>query len=82
MDYTDRLRFNRTGHPGMTTGGTGDVLAGICGALLCRVPAFEAACTASYINGCAGMAAGSVKGDGMIATDLLEYIPSIILGDN
>ena len=24
-----RVRFNRTGHPAMTVGGTGDVLAGI-----------------------------------------------------
>ncbi|MBN1431465.1 MAG: NAD(P)H-hydrate dehydratase [Methanomicrobiaceae archaeon] len=77
-----RVRFNRTGHPGMTTGGTGDVLAGICGALLCRLPAFESACIGTYINGCAGMAAGLERGDGMIATDLLEKIPSVILGDN
>lgn len=76
-----RVRFNRTGHPGMTTGGTGDVLAGICGALLCRLPAFDSACIASYINGRAGMAAGLEKGDGTIATDLLEKIPSVILGD-
>lgn len=76
-----RVRFNRTGHPGMTTGGTGDVLAGICGALICKIPAFEAACIASYINGCAGMAAGEAAGDGMVATDLLDRIPSVILGD-
>ncbi len=76
-----RVRFNRTGHPGMTVGGTGDVLAGVCGALLCRLPAFEAACIASYVNGCAGRVAGVETGDGMIATDLLERIPSAILGD-
>ena len=76
-----RVRFNRTGHPGMTTGGTGDVLAGICGALLCRIPAFESACIASYVNGLAGMAAGREAGDGMIATDLLDRIPRAILGE-
>jgi ADP-dependent NAD(P)H-hydrate dehydratase / NAD(P)H-hydrate epimerase len=76
-----RVRFNRTGHSGMTVGGTGDVLAGVCGALLCKLPAFEAACIGAYVNGCAGMAAGEAAGDGMVATDLLERIPSVILGD-
>ena len=49
-----RVRFNRTGDPAMTVGGTGDVLAGIAGALLCHLPAFEAACIAAYVNGKAG----------------------------
>lgn len=76
-----RVRFNRTGHSSMTTGGTGDVLAGICGALLCRLPAFETACIASYLNGCAGMATGREKGDGMIASDLLDKIPQALSGE-
>jgi NAD(P)H-hydrate epimerase len=38
-----RVRFNRTGHPAMSVGGTGDVLAGVAGAILCHIPAFEAA---------------------------------------
>jgi hydroxyethylthiazole kinase-like uncharacterized protein yjeF len=74
----DRVRFNRTGSPAMTTGGTGDVLAGIAGALMCRLPVFESACIAAYVNGTAGMAVESVRGDGMMATDLLDRIAGVL----
>jgi NAD(P)H-hydrate epimerase len=73
-----RVRFNPTGSPAMAVAGTGDVLAGVTGALLCRLPAFEAACIAAYVNGSAGMIAAQKKGDGMIASDLLEDIPSVL----
>jgi NAD(P)H-hydrate epimerase len=39
-----RVRFNQTGTPAMTTGGTGDVLAGVCTSLMVTLPAFDAAC--------------------------------------
>ncbi len=42
------------GNAGMAKGGTGDVLAGLCGAFACRNPLFLSACAASYINGKAG----------------------------
>jgi ADP-dependent NAD(P)H-hydrate dehydratase / NAD(P)H-hydrate epimerase len=70
-----QVRFNRTGTPAMSVGGTGDVLAGVCGALFCRMPAFDAACIAAYVNGRAGMAADKRLGDGMLASDLIECIP-------
>ncbi len=69
------VRFNRTGTPAMTTGGTGDLLAGVAGALLCHLPAFEAACIAAYANGRAGMRASEERGNGMLATDMPDYIP-------
>ena len=71
-----RVRFNRTGDPAMTVGGTGDVLAGICGALLCQLPAFEAACIAAYVNGKAGEFVASHRGGGMLASDLVDRIPA------
>ncbi len=71
-----RVRFNRTGTPAMAVAGTGDVLAGITAALLCRLPPFEAACVAAYVNGRAGMTASASRGDGMLASDLLERIPA------
>jgi NAD(P)H-hydrate epimerase len=74
----NRVRFNPTGSPAMAVGGTGDVLAGVTGALLCRLPAFEAACIAAYVNGSAGMIAAQERGDGMTATDLVEKIPSVL----
>lgn len=73
-----RVRFNRTGHSAMTVGGTGDVLAGIAGALLHRVPAFEAACIAAYVNGIAGQQVAAVRGEGMLASDLVDRIPAIL----
>jgi NAD(P)H-hydrate epimerase len=71
----ERVRFNRTGTPLMTVGGTGDVLAGVTGALFCHLPAFEAACLAAYVNGKAGMAVERVRAGGMLASDLVERIP-------
>ncbi|HET6581168.1 MAG TPA: NAD(P)H-hydrate dehydratase, partial [Methanoregula sp.] len=65
-----------TGDPAMTVGGTGDVLAGIAGALLCRLPAFEAACIGAYVNGRAGQAVAAERGEGMLATDLVDRIPA------
>ena len=76
----DRVRFNRTGDPAMTVGGTGDVLAGIAGGLLCHLPAFEAACIAAYVNGKAGQQVAAERGAGMLASDLVDRIPGILFG--
>jgi len=70
-----RVRFNRTGDPAMSVGGTGDVLAGACGALLCHLPAFEAACIAAYAVGRAGERVAEERGEGMLASDLVDCIP-------
>jgi NAD(P)H-hydrate epimerase len=70
--------LNRTGNPGMTVGGTGDVLAGITGSLFSRNPAFLAAACAAYINGAAGDLAFEKAGNALLATDVIEKIPEII----
>lgn len=75
-----RVRFNRTGTPAMTVGGTGDILAGLTGALFCRLPAFEAACIAGYVNGNAGARAAASRKSGMLASDLLPLIPEELFG--
>ncbi len=77
----ERVRFNRTGSPSMTVGGTGDVLAGVAGALLCHLPAFEAACIAAYVNGSAGMIVEKERGQGMLASDLIDRIPAELFGN-
>ena len=69
---------NKTGNPFMTKGGFGDTLAGICGALLARASAFDAACAAAYINGAAGDLAAKKFGEGVMASDLLDKIPDVI----
>jgi ADP-dependent NAD(P)H-hydrate dehydratase / NAD(P)H-hydrate epimerase len=66
-----------TGNPGMATAGTGDVLTGmIVGLLAQRVPAWEAACAATYFHGLAGDLASQHLGQpGMLAGDLIDQIP-------
>lgn len=72
----NRVAINKSGSPYMTKGGTGDTLAGICGALLARgAKPFDAACAAAYINGKAGSLASS---EGMLASDLLWKIPEAL----
>ena len=75
-----RVRFNRTGTPAMTVGGTGDVLAGVVAGLFCQLPAFDAACIGAYVNGKAGMAVGKLHAGGMLPTDLLDHIPGELFG--
>ncbi|PLZ03711.1 bifunctional ADP-dependent NAD(P)H-hydrate dehydratase/NAD(P)H-hydrate epimerase [Burkholderia sp. WAC0059] len=49
-----RLAVNPTGNAGLATGGTGDVLGGLIGALLAqRMPPFEAALAGAYLHGLA-----------------------------
>ena len=74
-----RCKFNLTGNPGMTVGGTGDVLSGIIAALLAqRIDPFEAAVSGAFINGASGDFVASMKGFHMVATDLLEWIPKVM----
>jgi len=76
-----RVKLNRTGNPGMTVGGTGDVLSGIVAGLMAQgVEAFRAAVAGAFINGAAGDLAEEKLGNHLTPTDLLEYIP-ILLND-
>ena len=74
-----KVALNRTGNPYMSKGGTGDTLAGICGALLARgLEPFRAACAAAWINGAAGDIALRKKGGGFFVSEMLEFIPKVI----
>lgn len=71
--------LNKIHSPYMTTGGCGDTLAGICGALMARgIDPFTSAQAAAFINGKAGQIAAEKKKDGLLATDLIETIPQIL----
>ena len=71
----ETIRGNATGNPGMTVGGTGDVLAGITGAFYSRAPSMRAAVAAAYLNGTAGDLACGERGYSLLATDVIENIP-------
>jgi NAD(P)H-hydrate epimerase len=69
------VRANTTGNPGMTVGGTGDVLAGITAAFYARATALRAASAAAFVNGRAGDLVYPEKDFGMTATDVIDKIP-------
>ena len=67
---------NPTGNPGMARGGSGDVLTGLMGALLCQLPFRKAVCAAVYLHGLAGdMCAAELGEYGMTPTDMIERLP-------
>ncbi len=68
-----------TGNAGMATGGTGDVLAGLCGALLGGgLPPFDAARVAAWVHGAAGdLVAARLGQRGLLAADLGEAIGEV-----
>lgn len=71
-----RTRINETGNPGMATGGSGDVLTGVIGALLAVMPAFEAAALGAHVHGLAGdLAATEGSETSLLATDVLAALP-------
>jgi NAD(P)H-hydrate epimerase len=75
----NRFKLNFTGNPGMTVGGTGDVLSGIVGALLAQqVDPFEAAVAGAFVNGAAGDFVFEEKGYHMVSTDLIHWIPQVL----
>ena len=51
-------------------------LPALPGALLCHLPAFESGCIAAYVNGRAGEIVAAERGEGMLATDLVDRIPA------
>lgn len=73
------VALNKAGSPYMSVGGTGDTLAGICGALLARrVDPFEAAQAAAFINGKAGELAAEELKESLLPTDLINKIPKVL----
>lgn len=71
-----KIAFNTTGNPGMATGGSGDVLAGITVSLLAQgMPPFEAAKAAVFLHGAAGDKAAARKSrHALLPSDLIEEL--------
>jgi NAD(P)H-hydrate epimerase len=66
------------GHPAMATGGLGDVLAGVIGALMAqKMSPYDAACLAVWLHAKAGEQVGKF-GRGLAAADLIPVIRTLL----
>lgn len=74
------LYQEQRGNPSLAKAGTGDVLAGIIGALLAqRVEASEAADIGVHVHAVAGDRAAADKTEaGVLASELVEYLPEAL----
>ena len=75
------LTLNPTGNPALASGGTGDVLAGICGALLTQGwPAYQAALAAVWIHGAAAddLVAANIGPVGVTASEIIDAARSVL----
>ena len=74
------LSVNDTGHPGMASGGMGDVLTGLIAGLLGQqVSPFDAARLGVYLHGLAADLVAKEQGSvGLLASDVLATIPRAI----
>lgn len=89
VDYicgpSGRCRRNITGHPAMSTGGTGDVLSGVVAAFAARRASLglspdplNVAAAAAYVVGVAGEKAVERRGEGITALDVALEVPGAI----
>lgn len=68
-----RVRVSTSGDARLATAGTGDVLTGIVGALLCQgVDAFDAAAAGAWLH---GRAAATGPARGLVASDVVAGLP-------
>jgi NAD(P)H-hydrate epimerase len=73
--------INPTGNPGMASGGMGDALAGVIGALCAQgLSAADAAALGVYVHGLAAdLAAAALGGEiGLTASDVIDALPRAI----
>ncbi len=72
-----RVGISRGGSSALATAGTGDVLSGVIAAFLSkRMDPFHAACAGVFVHARAGrLAADAIATEGVIARDVIEYLP-------
>ena len=79
-DGSERLYINNTGNNGMSTGGSGDVLAGILAGLLAqtRKVTLDTVALAVYIHGaCGDLATLKLSSYSLMASDLIDVLTVI-----
>ncbi len=72
------VKINNSGNPGMTKGGSGDVLAGLVTGLAATNDIFLSACAGAFLNGLAGDRITKKASYYYKASDLIEEIPRSI----
>ncbi|SIT05426.1 bifunctional ADP-dependent NAD(P)H-hydrate dehydratase/NAD(P)H-hydrate epimerase [Alicyclobacillus vulcanalis] len=75
-----RVRVNPTGSSALAVAGTGDVLAGVIGALIAQgLDAFDAAAIGAWLHGKAGECAGEALTDvSVTASDVIARLPDAV----
>jgi NAD(P)H-hydrate epimerase len=77
-DPSGRVLVVTSGDERLATAGTGDVLAGVIGALLAQgTPALEAAAAGAWLH---GRAARLAPAAGMVAGDIPDHLPAVLEG--
>lgn len=72
----DDLWINPTGHPGLATGGSGDLLAGMVAGFRAQgLPMREAVAAAAWFH---GAAADRLPGPGLLPSDLADVLPELL----
>lgn len=71
---------SRAGCPALATGGAGDVLSGVCGALACQLPPWDAALCGASVHGMAAERWSARWGSdrGLLAHEVADGIPQVI----
>ena len=82
-DGSERIYINNTGNNGMSTAGSGDVLAGILAGLASqsRIASLDIAALGVYIHGlCGDIAARRLSQYSVIASDIIDALPIVFNG--
>ncbi len=78
-DAAAGMRLCARGNPGMASGGMGDVLSGVLGALLAQgLPRFDAATTGVWLHAVAADRAAGRGERGLLARDLLPWLRTLV----
>lgn len=76
ISYSSRFKINTTHHAGMTKGGSGDTLAGLCAALMAdHNEPFMTACASIYLLGLCGVRLSKRMGAHYSSEDLVDELP-------
>jgi NAD(P)H-hydrate epimerase len=73
------LVVSGSGVPALATAGSGDVLAGLIGALACHLSPFDAAWCGAFLHGVSGAAWQKEHGDrGLFAGEIADGLPGVL----